>query len=510
MRAIVCLACFLFQVGAASVRTPSPRATEAPGYKPVFETVAKSVETVPEVGPVHGRVVTSWGMGMVRRRVSLGGKRTYTDREGRFTFENVAATYDIAITELDNRQATAYHGLTSRDPVLVHLPTRDIALGFRSERSLDKLAPNSGRIAGTVELLKTRPATMTNTRRDAESLTFSYLASNHYPALNPGAIYLGSCATSGTYDCELPDLTSLEGEYCIAIGESLSKLRAMRCGGKIGMRDFSIPSQPPVPQIKVDYDGHSDRMVTWTAPGGVAARVYELNLGNEFERLNVRVYTSAQNFTWSQVEALGVDFRRDGPRLSGIKVTALLPYTSMDDLVSGRGPMAVGSSWRRVESDEIVLPLPAGFKVEPPPARPGKFDPGDRRSVPACPSPDTVRSLAVGELRPSMANTWATVRGSLGFDARPCIVEDEAGGGSKGCGANWLVIDARYASIGVLLQRAEESELLDAGDTAKPPQFEVMATGLLVVRPNYSRLAREPRYLLDQVRVCAILPLRKP
>jgi len=524
MRALVCLTWFLSLVGAASARPPSPRATEAPVHERVADRVAKLVETVPEVGPVHGRVVTSWGLGMARRRVSLGGKRTYTDREGRFTFETVPATYDVTITERDNRQATAYHGLTRRDPVLVHLPTQDLARGFRSP---DKPAPDSGRIAGTVELLKARPATSSNTRRDAESLTFSYLAPNYYPALNPGAIYLGSCATSGTYDCELPDLTALGGEYCIAVGESLSNLRAMRCGGKIGMKDFSIPAHTPAPQIKVEDDGHSDRMITWTTPRGLDARVYELNLGSEFERLNVRVYTSAQTFTWSQVEALGVDFRRDGPRftwsqveapgvdfrrdprLSGIKVTALLPYTSMDDLVSGRGPMAVGSSWRRVESDEVVLTLPAGFKAALPPARPGKFDPRDSRSVPACPSPDTVKSLAVGELRPGMANTWVTVRGPLGFAARSCIVADE-GGGSNRCGANWLVIDVRNPSTGVLLQRAEDSELLDAGYATKPPEFEVMATGLLVVRPDYSSLARQPRYILDQVGVCAILPLRKP
>ena len=50
MRDLVCLAWFLFQVGAASVRTPSPRATEVQGYKPVAEVVAKPVETMPEVG----------------------------------------------------------------------------------------------------------------------------------------------------------------------------------------------------------------------------------------------------------------------------------------------------------------------------------------------------------------------------------------------------------------------------------------------------------------------------
>jgi hypothetical protein len=91
MRVFVCLAWFLFQVGAASGGTPSPRAAEVPGYRPD----AKPVETVPDVGPVHGRVVKSWGLGMARRRVSVGVKRTYTDREGRFTFENVPATYDI-------------------------------------------------------------------------------------------------------------------------------------------------------------------------------------------------------------------------------------------------------------------------------------------------------------------------------------------------------------------------------------------------------------------------------
>jgi hypothetical protein len=479
-----------------------------PVRKPVAPPVAKPAATVPEAGAVHGRVLTFWGMGIARRRVTLAGQRTYTDDEGRFSFEHVPATYDLTITERDNRQATAYHGLTRRDPVLAHLATKDVAEGFRSESSLDKLAPDSGRIAGTVELLKARPATISNMRRDAESLTFSYLAPNHYPARHPGAIYLGSCVTAGAFDCELPDLTSLGGEYCIAIGESLSKLRAMRCGGQIGMTGFSIPSQPPAPQISVDDDGHSDRMITWAVPGGVGARVYELNLGYDFEGLNVRVYTSAQSFTWSQVEALGVDFRRDDRRLRGIKVTALLPYTSMDDLVSGREPMAMGTSWRRVESDEVVLPLPASFKAAAPPALPGKFDPRDRRSVPACPSPDTVKWIRVGDVRAGMASTWVTVRGPLGLDPLPC---DDTGSGCCNDAA-WWVADARNPRTGALLERAEDSGVLatEGCNLPEPPQVEVMATGLLVVRPDYLHPARPPQYILDQVSVCAVLPLRKP
>lgn len=44
------------------------------------------------VGPVHGRVLTFWGMGIARHRVSLGGQLTYTDDEGRFSFEHLPAT----------------------------------------------------------------------------------------------------------------------------------------------------------------------------------------------------------------------------------------------------------------------------------------------------------------------------------------------------------------------------------------------------------------------------------
>jgi len=266
------------------------------------------------------------------------------------------------------------------------------------------------------------------------------------------------------------------------------------------MKNFSSPAQPPAPQIKLDDNGHSDGMATWTAARGLDARVYELNLDYGVKGLNVRVYTSARSFTWSQVEALGVDFRRDDPRLRGIKVTALLPYASMDDLVSGHGPMAMGTSWRRVESDEVILPLPTGFKAAPPPARPGKFDPGDRRSVPACPSP-AVQALGVGDLRPSMANTWVTVRGPLGLVGDWCT--------ETGCWEYWVVVDAGNPRT-VLRLRYAECGSLDAGDASKPPQFEVMATGLLLVEPDHLCLVRQPRYVLDQVRVCAILPLRKP
>jgi hypothetical protein len=508
MRALACLALSLVMVGSASARARAPGASKAPVAKPVAEPVAepagKPVATVPEPGPVHGRVVTPWGLGIARRWVSLGKERTLTDGEGRFTFEDVPVTYDITITERDHREATAYHGLTRRDPVLAHRPARTITQGFKADGSLALLAAGTGRIAGTVELFKPKFPPRRGILTRAESLTFSYLQPDHGSAVD-----LGSCKTDGAYDCELPDLTSLGGEYCMAIGESVWKLRAMRCGGKIGMKEFSIPAQSPAPQITVD-GGHGDGMVSWTCPGDTDVHVYALNLGYDFEGLDVQVYTSERSFTWSQVAALGVDFSYGHTRLRGITVTALLPYVSMDDLASGRGPMAMGTSWRKVESNEVELPLPASFKVAIP-ARPGKFEPGNLQNVPACPSPDAVKSVGVGEIRPSIVNTRVTLRGPLAFDAWECT-STELG---CGCAAHWLVVDARSPGTGVLLQRAEGIAPLstDAGcDGPKPtpPRIEVMATGLLVARPDDPRLAGRTRYILDNVRVCAVVPVGKP
>ena len=487
-----------------------------PATTPASETNAElTLEgAVAEVGAVHGSVVTPWGGGIGRLRMHVGGQRVYVDVEGHFTVENVPAIYDITITEWNNRQATAYHGLTRRDPVLTHLPEKYIDEGFRAESTLAKLAPDTGRIAGKVEVLKARPATGSNPPRDAESLTFSYIAPNYYPPPRPpGAIYLGSCATDGAFDCELPDLSSLNGEYCMAVGESLSKLRAMQCGGKIGMKNFSIPPQPSAPHIITD-DGHGDTTIAWTVPNGGVGRVFELNLGDARDGVSGRLYTAARSVSWQQVAALGVDFRRGDPRLRGVKVTALLPYTSIDDLTSGRGPMAMGTSWRRVESDEVVLPLPADFKVAPPAPRPPNFNPHDRRSVPACLSPDKVKSIRVGKLGPSMANTRVTVRGPLGLGGGVCLDDLSSQADWQGhCSANWMIVDPDNPKLGVLLCRAEELDPLrtSAGhDLRQLAGIEFMAAGVLVVQPSYSRSTRERKCILDEVTVCAVAQASTP
>jgi hypothetical protein len=500
-RIIIFATGFLSLVGAASARPPSNRVAKGPALESARSAAAAPAHdtNLPKTGSVHGRVLTRWGEAISHVTLRVGDEETYSDRAGYFTFEYAPAIYDVTIFERSGRRATAYHGLTRRDPALTHeLSTRDLTLDFRTEDSLITLAPETGRIAGTVGL------------KPAETLTFSYFAPGFYPPPRPpGAIYLGSCTTDRSYDCELPDLTSLRGEYCIAVGGSLSNLRAMRCGGKIGMKDFSIPPQPPVPQITTAEKG-GGTMMRWDA-GDISSRVFELSFGNELKGPDARVYTSEQSFTWSQLEALGIDFRRDGALLRNVRVTALLPYVSMDDLVSKRGPLAMGTTWQRAESNERSLALPADFKAAAAPRSPTEFAPEDRRVVPACSARDKAHSVPIAKLSPPMANAHVAVRAHLDLDSEICHMKLSSAGYSS-CSSPWRLVAAKDSSDSVRIQRAEDAWPLAINGDSRPMRrllpIEVVATGVLVVEPDFMCKAHRRCYVLDQVKLCAVEPPR--
>jgi hypothetical protein len=457
---------------------------------------------------VRGRVVTPWGWGMRQRVVRIGQQRTFTDGEGRFTFENVPDTYDIEILERDGRRATAYYGLSRRDPVLGHEAWPAYRDGFREAQGRPP-SDGTGHIGGKVELFKARMAPPPNFHPEPESLRFSYVLADGSSAFDlgqcsphkPGRSDLKGCADDGSYDCELPDFGAREGAYCIAIGrEDTDKIRALRCGGQLGMSDFSIPSQPQAPHLTIGNKEDRDKLLGWDGEG----QVFELNLGHDYGGPFARVYTSKRSFAWSELAALGVDFAENrAGTVPGVVVTALLPYSSMDDLVSGSGPMAMGASWRRVESDEVDIRLPGGFKAAALTVHPKGFNPQDPEKVPACASLDAP-ALGVGDIRESMANTWITVRGRLACgNARECI--------ERGCGpAVLLLVDAGNPKRGILLQRPEDISPLRDGsalcDSPKPVEIGVRVTGMLLSTIIRGHMPTGPKYLLDQVSICAIRP----
>ena len=224
----------------------------------------------------------------------------------------------------------------------------------------------SGRIAGTAHL---RGPIFPSPNE--ETLRFRYVV----PGL-AGSIDLGTCPAKGTYDCRLPDLSELGGEYCmvIGVGDEWADARVSRCGGQLGMRDFSVPAAPPPPVVNHGAKVDADTMVAWSGKG----RVFEIRMGPSWSPL-IRIFTAKRSFAWSDFLTLGFtwsEFLRIGegygetsyskPAIDVYTVSAIEPYQSMDDLASGRGVMASGTSWQKVPSARSEHPSDKGFVALPP------------------------------------------------------------------------------------------------------------------------------------------------
>jgi hypothetical protein len=73
-------------------------------------------------GPVTGKIIDFWHNPLASVPVQIGDEQTLTDQNGEFSFENVAAEYDVSFTvRWDNPQSVygwVYAGLTRRDPTL--------------------------------------------------------------------------------------------------------------------------------------------------------------------------------------------------------------------------------------------------------------------------------------------------------------------------------------------------------------------------------------------------------
>jgi hypothetical protein len=69
--------------------------------------------------PVRGTVLgTGSGYSFPGRKVVIGAQSTVTDVGGRFSFEQVAETYDVIVVEPGGWNVSVYYGLTRRDPIL--------------------------------------------------------------------------------------------------------------------------------------------------------------------------------------------------------------------------------------------------------------------------------------------------------------------------------------------------------------------------------------------------------
>jgi hypothetical protein len=334
----------------------------------------------------------------------------------------------------------------------------------------------------------------------SDQLTFSYVIPGWL-----GKIDLGECPSFGAYDCELPDLSSLGGEYCATVEGMEWGTRAVRCGGQLGMRSFSIPAAEEL--LPPNIDG-TTRSIRWSGRGAV----YQLNIGGMDGRAHV--YTSKTSFSFAELAKLGVRFayndrryaedptKRAGVMIGAVAVSTLSPYASMDALASGRGALVSGTSWRKEPAilTEAILP---DFVNPLRTSRPLTFEPSA-----LLPCAAIGQAQEVDSLRPDMLGGRVTLRGFLTWDGSwACLLS----GGM--CSTHWAMVGAKGGGPAVLIQRAGDELPLaystGGGDSVAQPErskVDAIATGTLFPYEDDDVTESRTLYLLDDASVCAARP----
>jgi hypothetical protein len=112
-------------------------------------------------GAISGIVFNHQGVRLPGQIVAVGGRRTTSDGEGRFSLADVPATYDLMVAKPDGDLVTIYQGISRRDPRVVHTALHEPPPGHRAQ-IVGSLA--GGEWAGTSALItftsaRARPVT---------------------------------------------------------------------------------------------------------------------------------------------------------------------------------------------------------------------------------------------------------------------------------------------------------------------------------------------------------------
>jgi hypothetical protein len=218
-----------------------------------------------------------------------------------------------------------------------------IADGAKATRDMSMSSVPIGKIAGSVQMYSGNAV---------EAVLFSY----HVPS-KQGGIDIDQCSTTGKFNCDLPDLSGLGGDYCFSIQDAFGDVSATRCGGQIGMTDFSmqVPAPPQFKSLVTGTPISKTEKLSWT---GLSHAVYMLDVGPDFAGRNtphVQAYTSDTQLGWPDLSSLGVSFPSGSTY--NCRVSALVPYSSIDDFASSRGRTATGADRQQLDSQTSKLPL---------------------------------------------------------------------------------------------------------------------------------------------------------
>jgi hypothetical protein len=165
----------------------------------------------------------------------------------------------------------------------------------------------------------------------------------------------------GHYDCEVPDLTALGGEYCIHFIDGTSHgAEVQRCGGRIGMIDFSLTVQAPPKLRLLDEHAKSNATMALTWSGDERA-VYSVDIrpdiGAGIKWFEFRLYTSGTRLAWKELKAYGIETPAGSKRKYEVSVSRMYPYRTVDELASEAGPFSRTVEYQRVTSNSLEIEL---------------------------------------------------------------------------------------------------------------------------------------------------------
>jgi hypothetical protein len=245
--------------------------------------------------------------------------------------------------------ALGQHGEKGKPWLEAFLASKSLSLVPGDDASLElKLTPVSiGRIAGVVDILH---------KDVVREIYFSYRL-----AKGLGEFGIGSCPVLKTYDCPLPNLTTLAGTYCAVVsinfpyGEATGKVT--KCGGKLGMTDFSFHVGPP-PKFKAPRENFTmtrESTLSWV---DAEKGVYHVELMPDSRmaiKPTIEIFTAEKELRWPDLEGLGLKFPAGAQYR--FRVSRLSPYASVDELVSGRGFPQNQDEVQEIASEPIEVTL---------------------------------------------------------------------------------------------------------------------------------------------------------
>ncbi len=178
-----------------------------------------------------------------------------------------------------------------------------------------------------------------------------------------GSIGLACSLKAGAYECQVPDLSPLGGEYCMYIIDGVSEgSEARRCGGRIGMTDFSLAIEAP-PKVKLPEGPvapDSGTLVSWAGDGRAVYVVdvrpdVALGPSQSSEKwFDFKLYTTGTRLTWKDVSDFGVKLLEG--RKYKFNIARLYPFRTLDEMASRSGPWS-GTAYQRAAADEVELTI---------------------------------------------------------------------------------------------------------------------------------------------------------